>query len=43
MVGASGAVDAGIGLLIGDGEGHEVTGVCGRALFFAAGAVAGPG
>ena len=40
--GVSGAVDAGIGLLIGDREGHEVTGVCGRALFFAAGTVAGP-
>ncbi len=35
-------VDAGMGLLIGDREGHEVTGVCGRALLLAAGAVAGP-
>ena len=29
------AVDAGIGPLIDGGEGHEVTGVCGRALCFA--------
>ena len=35
------AVDAGMGLLIGDREGHEVTGVCGRVLFFAAGTLAG--
>ena len=30
-----------MGLLIGGGEGHVVTGVCGRALCFAGGAVPG--
>ena len=32
---------AGIGLLRRDREGHEVTGVCGRALCLAAGTLAG--
>ncbi len=42
MAGGSGAVGAGIALLPDGGEGHEVTGVCGRALLLAARAVAGP-
>ena len=38
-----GAVGAGIALLPRGGEGHEVTGACGRALFFAGGALPGRG
>ena len=36
-----GAARAGMGLLPRGGEGHEVTGVCGRALCFAGGTLPG--
>ena len=42
-VGLPGAAPAGMELLRRDGEGHVVAGVCGRALIFAAGALAGRG
>ena len=40
-MGLSGAVGPGMGLVADGGEGHVVTGVCGRALLLAAGTVAG--